>query len=116
MLLEVYSMSFTESFFFFFQAEDGIRDVAVTGVQTCALPIYDLDFSRPAGERRVSLHAYARVSLAGQYTMLGHDGAGRFVALTARIENLLNDRAPEIAGFLPRGRTILAGARVGVGP
>src|SRR2546422_3097237 len=27
------------SFFFFFQAEDGIRDVAVTGVQTCALPI-----------------------------------------------------------------------------
>src|SRR2546422_6361237 len=27
--------------FFFFQAEDGIRDVAVTGVQTCALPIWD---------------------------------------------------------------------------
>src|SRR2546422_11749081 len=26
-------------FFFFFLAEDGIRDVAVTGVQTCALPI-----------------------------------------------------------------------------
>src|SRR2546422_8263865 len=26
-------------FFFFFQAEDGIRDVAVTGVQTCALPL-----------------------------------------------------------------------------
>src|SRR5437879_9929773 len=28
-------------FFFFFQAEDGIRDTSVTGVQTCALPIYD---------------------------------------------------------------------------
>src|SRR5256884_516810 len=28
------------SCFFFFQAEDGIRDVAVTGVQTCALPIF----------------------------------------------------------------------------
>src|SRR5260370_9399509 len=26
--------------FFFFQAEDGIRDSSVTGVQTCALPIY----------------------------------------------------------------------------
>src|SRR3989449_6366143 len=26
--------------YFFFQAEDGIRDVAVTGVQTCALPIF----------------------------------------------------------------------------
>src|SRR5256885_8036161 len=28
------------SVFFFFQAEDGIRDYKVTGVQTCALPIY----------------------------------------------------------------------------
>src|SRR2546421_6519943 len=27
--------------FFFFQAEDGIRDLIVTGVQTCALPISD---------------------------------------------------------------------------
>ena len=26
---------------FFFQAEDGIRDIGVTGVQTCALPIYE---------------------------------------------------------------------------
>ena len=26
-------------FYFFFQAEDGIRDIGVTGVQTCALPI-----------------------------------------------------------------------------
>src|SRR5690606_40772959 len=32
--------------FFFFQAEDGIRDFHVTGVQTCALPIY------PASMRR----------------------------------------------------------------
>src|SRR2546426_1698409 len=29
-----------DSFFFFFQAEDGIRDYKVTGVQTCALPIF----------------------------------------------------------------------------
>src|SRR5258708_25146235 len=29
--------------FFFFQAEDGIRDDLVTGVQTCALPISDLE-------------------------------------------------------------------------
>src|SRR2546430_9485685 len=34
-------MSFV--FFFFFQAEDGIRDLTVTGVQTCALPISALD-------------------------------------------------------------------------
>ena len=30
--------------FFFFQAEDGIRDDLVTGVQTCALPISPADF------------------------------------------------------------------------
>src|SRR5215467_2722824 len=29
--------------FFFFQAEDGIRDYKVTGVQPCALPIFDDD-------------------------------------------------------------------------
>src|SRR3712207_9368406 len=36
---------------FFFQAEDGIRDIGVTGVQTCALPIYGRgrrDRGRPA--------------------------------------------------------------------
>src|SRR5207237_3017265 len=33
--------------FFFFQAEDGIRDSSVTGVQTCALPIsFELEGSR----------------------------------------------------------------------
>ena len=32
------------SFFFFFQAEDGIRDDLVTGVQTCALPILTFSF------------------------------------------------------------------------
>src|SRR5437762_4070399 len=33
-------------FFFFFQAEDGIRDTSVTGVQTCALPISDVEAVR----------------------------------------------------------------------
>src|SRR5690554_7384406 len=38
--------SFLDESFFFFQAEDGIRDADVTGVQTCALPISSesLDF------------------------------------------------------------------------
>src|SRR6266481_7445346 len=33
-------------YFFFFQAEDGIRDGTVTGVQTCALPVADQDVRR----------------------------------------------------------------------
>src|SRR2546425_1696595 len=41
-------------FFFFFQAEDGIRDKLVTGVQTCALPISSAppDGEHPASTRR----------------------------------------------------------------
>src|SRR5437016_7282776 len=35
-------------FFFFFQAEDGIRDWSVTGVQTCALPIFTPKDDTPA--------------------------------------------------------------------
>src|SRR5690606_39595515 len=35
-------------FYFFFQAEDGIRDFHVTGVQTCALPILAAGVSRNA--------------------------------------------------------------------
>src|SRR2546422_7143097 len=35
----IYEVGRPVAVFFFFQAEDGIRDVAVTGVQTCALPI-----------------------------------------------------------------------------
>src|SRR2546429_6013070 len=40
--------------FFFFQAEDGIRDVAVTGVQTCALPIWSRDGRLPWLERHLA--------------------------------------------------------------
>ena len=40
-------------FFFFFQAEDGIRDHCVTGVQTCALPIYMVDPNSKATFQRI---------------------------------------------------------------
>src|SRR5258707_6866656 len=38
--LVVQHVSDDKNVFFFFQAEDGIRDIGVTGVQTCALPIH----------------------------------------------------------------------------
>src|SRR3712207_8217494 len=37
-----------QAVFFFFQAEDGIRDIGVTGVQTCALPIWSWAVPRVA--------------------------------------------------------------------
>src|SRR3989441_9781342 len=39
MVLSVAVITAESTLFFFFQAEDGIRDKLVTGVQTCALPI-----------------------------------------------------------------------------
>src|SRR5256885_5587001 len=53
-------------FFFFFQAEDGIRDYKVTGVQTCALPIAQILEGLSADERtdivqRMSPHERHRV-------------------------------------------------------
>src|SRR5438552_5885902 len=42
-------------FFFFFQAEDGIRDDLVTGVQTCALPIYRGSRASASGPTRRTL-------------------------------------------------------------
>src|SRR3989440_2388151 len=62
-------------FFFFFQAEDGIRDLIVTGVQTCALPILYVAWARAAGlpartaaglvpvDGRFYYHAWAEVYL-----------------------------------------------------
>src|SRR5207245_11224200 len=50
--------------FFFLQAEDGIRDATVTGVQTCALPIL-LAFDRPTWIK--SLNKKSTVFLTGQF-------------------------------------------------
>src|ERR1017187_7566393 len=40
------------NFFLFFQAEDGIRDTSVTGVQTCALPICPSAMRLPGGKTK----------------------------------------------------------------
>src|SRR2546430_1492092 len=69
--------------FFFFQAEDGIRDLTVTGVQTCALPISD----RPDvtnGTHIVDI-GLLQIEIGGLYT---HATAGEHAAgtpMTARV-------------------------------
>src|SRR6266481_8503608 len=49
-------------FFFFFQAEDGIRDGTVTGVQTCALPILGGAEKRSPYQARPKAAISSRVS------------------------------------------------------
>src|SRR5688500_20252378 len=69
---------------FFFQAEDGIRDYKVTGVQTCALPIYLVTLALGGGfipaETLVELrssHAYANLSEADWQWVLDFVVRGR---------------------------------------
>src|SRR5256885_9490979 len=69
--------------FFFFQAEDGIRDYKVTGVQTCALPISLVGFGWwifDVGVRG-SVAALAAITILGS---LSFAGLGMLVASRAR--------------------------------
>jgi len=67
----------------------------------------DLDFSRPTGQRRVTMRPYTRLNAAAEY------GRGRLL-FTGRVENLLDDRAEQIPGFRDRGRNVLLGVRIAV--
>src|SRR2546427_13035878 len=73
------------SFFFFFQAEDGIRDLTVTGVQTCALPISC--GCRREGDRTRARAGRGRVSwvlaLAGFSALILLHEFGHFAAAKA---------------------------------
>src|SRR5205807_3774510 len=51
-------------FFFFFQAEDGIRDYKVTGVQTCALPIFRQIVRAQTGGERVRVRLTNELGVA----------------------------------------------------
>src|SRR5256885_7717729 len=83
--LFVWSLCFV---FFFFQAEDGIRDYKVTGVQTCALPIWPVQFSDPdcAFDVRANVAGGGSVTWAGinlcdvkSVTLQRDDNAGAWV-------------------------------------
>src|SRR5256884_5665544 len=59
-------------FVFFFQAEDGIRDVAVTGVQTCALPIFGKSLKKiPEAEITKLLGDYGLAKFEDLYAAVG---------------------------------------------
>src|SRR5438309_3910560 len=103
--------------FFFFQAEDGIRDGTVTGVQTCALPIYldprdlvergdDLLHPEVADDQRLELHGRAeeREELLPvdreRERLLAHDLTGDLVGPAAA--------NPEVGTHRPLSSAILA--------
>src|SRR5690606_40086629 len=61
---------------FFFQAEDGIRDFHVTGVQTCALPIFDHDERGGDESYLAPQQTEAAVDIAGEDAEKVVDDAG----------------------------------------
>src|SRR6266516_5345261 len=87
-------------FFFFFQAEDGIRDRTVTGVQTCALPICR---RRAAARRRANRRAPSRKGARLESRQL------RMRQLSAA-----HSHAAEL-GAAVQGRDVLAGIEEALG-
>src|SRR5688500_19935457 len=88
-------LSFSYVPLFFFQAEDGIRDYKVTGVQTCALPISAdgllAGIGRVNGDRfdderaRCAVLAYDYTVLAGTQGLQNHRKKDRLFELAAQI-------------------------------
>src|SRR5690348_17479098 len=91
-------------FFFFFQAEDGIRDGRVTGVQTCALPIW----SRASGSSAATATfvGAAGVTAAGADPFVGAGGVvaagGAVTALGAAVVEAASGSLPATAGVAGR--------------
>src|SRR3989475_8102007 len=83
--------------FFFFQAEDGIRDLTVTGVQTCALPI--------SGAARGAAHSGPGRLGERRRRLRGTQSAGR------RGDHLLPEEAPHLRRLEDRGEIGRASCR-----
>src|SRR5260370_18762249 len=66
--------------FFFFQAEDGIRDSSVTGVQTCALPIFHLDPQQAGTVAGIFFWGYLVLQIPGGH-LAKHWSAKKFISV-----------------------------------
>src|SRR5690606_39525476 len=75
---------------FFFQAEDGIREFHVTGVQTCALPIFSLNLEFDTDKLR-----YGYTSLTQPTTAYEYDMGARTTTLLKQQEVLGGNFSPE---------------------
>src|SRR3712207_5199202 len=115
--------------FFFFQAEDGIRDIGVTGVQTCALPICAIpapSSNSPTVEMLPDFARAGREQEAGPF-LVGQEADEAGADAEGDLAFLLDDEAaggqPEVADGAARGLAgqggeeadVTGGDRAGVG-
>src|SRR5438034_11065873 len=96
-------------FFFFFQAEDGIRDHCVTGVQTCALPIF------VAAILCGAIAAGALAQSAGKSTLIGKLEGPEVVTDPARFPKSFSE-SPQLTALVKAGKLPPVAERVGQDP
>src|SRR6266403_2491107 len=104
--------------FFFFQAEDGIRDLYVTGVQTCALPISEAAIARDtanliSARKQVDLlkaeisqavAASARASAVQRQAELNLS----YTTITAPIDGVVGNRTLRTGQFVQAGTQLMS--------
>src|SRR5437764_2825547 len=96
------------AFFFFFQAEDGIRDTSVTGVQTCALPILSLAVPDQAMIGLIGRNGAGKTTL--MKTLMGlHRAASGSVQFDGRdlLAQPTHARVRLGIGYMPEGRRLI---------
>src|SRR5205807_5697706 len=86
-----------EVVYFFFQAEDGIRDYKVTGVQTCALPISVQLSDQNAQQLAVVMGVLERQGVHGRFhrSLANRQGLVEHDATRSRDDELVADRSEE---------------------
>src|SRR2546430_4155665 len=103
------------SVFFFFQAEDGIRDLTVTGVQTCALPIFR--------SKQAPLRELLAESRLVAFIQRPRRGRGPRFADALQVQRRLDRAGKDVAakrhhqaiqGVLARARSLEVAARISV--
>src|SRR2546427_13176877 len=103
-------MDYCTLFFFFFQAEDGIRDLTVTGVQTCALPISRLVERGDRQRHRGLRHGLLPVAGApqdradAQAASVGGDGRGRIDNAECGVRNAELRNRVRVMDYILDGR------------
>src|SRR2546430_12985735 len=96
---------------FFFQAEDGIRDLTVTGVQTCALPICTAPSGTPPGRCESAKWTSCWQERCKRWrTSLAYDGERVDGRVLDQLETVLRHVADELASW--RARALKAEAEL----
>src|SRR5690606_40206085 len=101
-------------YFFFFQAEDGIRDFHVTGVQTCALPISAVEAARKAFEEWRDVPVTRRQNVMFEFRRIVSDRRRQLAEVITSehgktVPDALGDRKSVVegkSGGARRGRTM----------